>query len=206
MTMGWPPAHVDPDGPGDLHRSVLDHLFEQRTVVVSGRLDHSNAGHAAMEIMTLDADGDDPIRLHLGCPDGELEAALSLMDVVELAGVPVEALCVGSVGGAAVGVLAVCARRLGTRTTTLRLKDPGDSFSGSAGDQQRWASFRADRWRTFCERVSAATGRPPDAVADDFEQGRYLTADQALAYGLVDEIVERRPEARRGGLGFKPVR
>lgn len=204
--MDWPPATTDPGGPVDLHRSVIDHLFEQRIVVVSGTLDHASAGRAAMEIMTLDADGDEPIRLHLGCPDGELEGALSLMDVVELAGVPIEALCVGSVGGAAVGVLAVAARRLGTRASTIVLKDPGDSFCGSAGDQQRWASFRAERWGTFCERLSAATGRPGGVVADDFGRGRYLTADQALAYGVLDEIVERRPDARRARLGFKPVR
>ncbi len=73
-------------------------------------------------------------------------------------------------------------------------------------DQQRWASFRAERWRTFCERVAAATGRPVSEVADDFEHGRFLTADQALDYGVLDEIVERRPEARRARLGFKPVR
>ncbi len=133
MTIGWPPEPADAGGSDDLHRSVLDHLFEQRIVVVNGRLDHATAGQAAMELMTLDADGDEPIRLHLGCPDGDLEAALSLMDVVELAGVPVEVLCVGTVGGAAVGVLAVASRRLGTRTTAIRLQDPGDSFCGSAG-------------------------------------------------------------------------
>jgi ATP-dependent Clp protease protease subunit len=212
MTTGWPPAGNGagpPDGgdaSGHFRRSVLDHLFEQRIVVVSGRLDHAAGGQAAMEIMTHDADGDEPIRLHLGCPDGELEAALALMDVVELAGVPVEALCIGTVGGAAVGVLAVSATRLGTRTSTIRLRDPGDSFCGSACDQQRWASFRAERWRTFCERLADATGRPADVVADDFEQGRYMTAEQAVEYGVLDRIVERGPEPRRSGLGFKPVR
>lgn len=206
MTFGWPAGPGGERGSEDFHRSVLDHLFEQRIVAVSGRLDHATAGQAAMEVMTLDADGDEPIRLHLGCPDGDLEAALSLMDVVELAGVPIEALCVGTVGGAAVGVLAISARRLATRTAVIHLRDPGDSFCGSAGDQQQWASFRAERWRTFCDRVAAVTGRSGHEVAEDFEHGRFLSADQALDYGVVDEIVERRPEPRRARLGFKPVR
>ena len=54
--------------------------------------------------------------------------------------------------------------------------------------------------------MADATGRPAGVVADDFEHGRFLTADQAIEYGVVDEIVERRPEAGRSRLGFKPVR
>jgi len=189
----------------DFRRSLHDHLLERRVVVVSGRLDHESAGQAAIELMTLDADGDEPIRIQLACADGDLDAALALMDVVELLGVPAEVLCIGTVGGAAVGVLAVASRRLGTPSTTVRLRDPGDSFSGSARDQQRWAEHRAERWRTFCQRVAVATGHPVDEIDADFEGGGFLSAEEALAYGLLDEIVQQPPPGRRGRLGFRPV-
>jgi ATP-dependent Clp protease, protease subunit len=206
MSIGWPgwPGGSEDEATGAFHQSLRDHLFERRVVVVSGRLDHEVAGRAAIELMTLDADGDDPIRLQLGCAEGELDAALSLMDVVELVGVPVEALCIGTVGGAAVGVLAVAGRRLGTATTSLLLRDPGGTFSGSARDQERWASHRADRWRSFCERVADTTNRSVDEVDADFAEGRFLGAAEALDYGLLDEIVQQGPPERRGRL--RPLR
>jgi ATP-dependent Clp protease, protease subunit len=206
VTIGWPGGPAGDDGTAEFRRSLRDHLFERRVVVVTGRLDHAVAGRAAIELMTLDAEGDEPIRLQLGCTDGELDAALSLMDVVELVGVPVEALCIGTVGGTAVGVLAAAHRRVGTATTSLLLRDPGDSFSGSAQDQQRWARNRADRWRTFCDRVSGFTQRTADEVGADFERGRFLSATEALDYGLLDEIAQQTPAERRGPLGFRPVR
>ena len=205
MSIGWPGGPGGDDGTTEFRRSLRDHLFERRVVVVTGRLDHEVAGRAAIELMTLDADGDEPIRLQLSCSDGDLDAALSLMDVVELVGVPVEALCIGCVGGAAIGVLAVADRRLATVTTSLLLRDPGDSFTGSAHDQQRWAQHRADRWRTFCERVSGFTHRSFDEVEADFERGRFLSATEAIDYGLIDEIAEQTSAERRGRLGFRPV-
>ncbi len=202
MTGEWPSPGGDDAA---LERSLRNLLFDQRTVVVSGRLDHERAGQAAVELMTLDADGDETIHLHLRCEHGDLDAAMALMDVVELVGVPVEVLCSSTVGGAAVGVLAVASRRLATSSASIRLVDPGDSFVGTARDQAAWAAVRADRWRAFCRRVATATGHSAEAVEADFEVGRWLDVDAAVEYGLVDEIV-RRPPDRRTPLGFRPLR
>jgi len=184
-------------------------MFDRRVVFLSGTLDEAAAGRAAMELMTLDASGDDPIHLQMDTPDGTVEAALSLMDVVDLAGVPVRGTCVGLVGGPAVGVLAVCARRLATPHSRIRLAEPAGSFAGSATDLARWAEHHRDRWDLFCRRLATAVGRPVDRVTADLDTGRFLTADDAVAYGLVDEVC--RPDAdiyRLPGrpIGFQPGR
>lgn len=182
-------------------------MFERRVVVVSGPLDDQAAGHAAMELMTLDASGDDPIHLQIDSPGGSLDAALALMDVVELTGVAVRGTCIGLVGGAAVGLLAVCAHRMITPHGRLRLVEADDRFTGSAGDLVRWAEDRQVRWAVFCQRLATAVGRPVSEVTDDLRSGRFLGADDALRYGLVDEI--SRPDATIHRLpswpiGFRP--
>ncbi|HEX3946865.1 MAG TPA: ATP-dependent Clp protease proteolytic subunit [Acidimicrobiales bacterium] len=193
----------------DWQESLRARMFDRRVILVSGALDQQVAGQAAMELMTLDASGDEPIHLQIDSPDGSLEATLSLMDVVQLAGVPVRGTGIGLVGGPAVGLLAVCAHRMATPHGRFRLAEPKDTFTGSAGQLARWAEDRGARWRLFCERLAAAVGRSADQVAGDLAAGRFLSAEEAAGYGLVDEIC--RPEAeiyRLPGrpIGFQPPR
>ena len=191
----------------DWAEAMRARMFERRVVVVSGALDDETAGHAAMELMTLDAAGDGPIHLQIDSLGGSLDAALSLMDVVELTGVAVRGMCVGLVGGPAVGLLAVCHHRMITPHGRIRLVEADDAFAGSAGDLVRWAEDRQARWAVFCRRLATAAGRPVAKVVDDLRSSRFLDADDAVRYGLVDEVC--RPEATIHRLpswpiGFRP--
>jgi ATP-dependent Clp protease protease subunit len=187
---------------------VRERLFDQRVVFVTGTLDHQASGQAAMELMTLDASGDDPILLRLECGEGDLDAALSLMEVIELVGVPVRVSAFGLVGGPALGVLAVGHHRAATPHTRFALVQPTANFSGPAREVEQWAEQQRERWQLFCARLAAATGRDLEAVAADFDRRRHLGATEALDYGLVDAI--SGPDSRGSGprprpLGFGPV-
>jgi len=142
-----------------------------------------------MEVMTLDASGDDAIDLQLESSDGELDAALALMDVIELAGVPVRVTALGLVGGPAVGVLAVGAHRMAMPHTRFRLAESSSSFTGHARDVQGWAEHVSARADVFCARLAAAVGQPAERVEADLAVTRFLDAHQAKRYGLVDEIL-----------------
>ena len=185
---------------------VRARLFDRRTVFVTGELDDVAAAHAAAELMTLDGTGDDAVQLQLDSPGGTLEAALTLMDVIDLLGVPVRATCVGRVAGAAAGVLAVADRRIAMPHARLRLCEPRVSFEGRAADIASWADHHHRQLGNFCERLAGAMRRPIEKVADDLRAGRWLDADEALRIGLVDEIA-RPGEVREfpvRGFGFRP--
>ena len=72
-------------------RRLAQRLFAQRVVVLTGPLDDMSATRVSAELMTLDAEGDDAVTLRIDCADGSLALALTLMDVIELLGVPVHA-------------------------------------------------------------------------------------------------------------------
>jgi len=184
-------------------RSVRDRLFDQRMIFVTGTLDHQSAGHAAMELMTLDAAGDSPIHLQIECARSELDAALSLMDVIELTGVPVQVSAIGPVGGPAVGIVAVGHQRTSAPHARFGLLEPAATFDGPAREVERWLQNHQARWRLFCQRFAAAVGKEPDEVAADFDVGRYLDADEALAFGLLDEIT--RPDPKTLALRPRPM-
>jgi ATP-dependent Clp protease protease subunit len=177
--------------------------------MLSGFVDHARSSQAAMELMTLDATGDQPVTLQLECPDGELEGALSLMDVVDLMGVTVNVRASGLVGGPPVGVLAVCHHRTATVHARFRLSEPRDTFRGPSRELFHWAEHRQERWRAFCERLARGVRPSFEAVEADLSLGRFLGADEALAYGLIDEVLA--PQASSEGapprpIGFQPPR
>jgi ATP-dependent Clp protease protease subunit len=181
-------------GPEDFVRSKL---LERRTVFVRGVLDDQLAGHAAAELMTLDATGDEAVTLYVDATGPSLDAAFTLMDVIDLLGVPVNGVCVGRAEEAAVGVLAVCAHRAAGANARVRLRDPALSVSGTGADMAGWVEHHQARLRRFHQRLAEATGRPLDEVAGDCARGRHLDARQAQAYGLVDEVVGRQPATLR---------
>ena len=194
---------------GDWSDTLARRLYEQRVVLLRGPLDDMTATRVAAELMTLDAEGDEAISLRIDCGDGTLALALTLMDVIELSGVPVRALCMGQVGGPALGPLAVCQHRAAMPSTRFSLREPATQLEASAREVSQWVELRADERRRFCARLAAAVGRPEAQVAEDLAAGRFMGVDEALAYGLIDEVC--RPDAAIHQLpsppiGFRPRR
>jgi ATP-dependent Clp protease protease subunit len=173
-------------------------LLERRMVSLVGPLDDAGAGDVAAALMTLDADGDGPIELRLDSPGGSAGAALALMDVIDLIGVTVRGWCTGQVAGAAVGVLAVCHERSVSPHARIHLTEPRTAFQGDARLLVQLAEEHAEQWASFCRRLAGATGRTAGQIREDARHGRFLGADQAVAYGLADRVAA--PDGRVGGL------
>lgn len=163
-------------------------LFQRRTVMLTGELDDASATAASMALMTLDADGDEAVHLRIDSGGGSVASALALMDVIDLLGVPVRAACLGQAVGPAVGVLAVCPRRILAPHARLGILEPTAQFGGTAHQIEQLASAHVDQWTVFCTRLGEATGQPADRIVEDASRCRFLTAEEALDYGLADEI------------------
>lgn len=174
--------------PEDLLRAQL---FDRRIVFLRGPLDDAAAGDVATQLMTLDASGDDPVQLHVDSPGGSLEAGFVLIDTLGLLGVSVQALCVGRAEGTAVGVFAAAEHRRAAPHARFRLCQPDERVGGVASELASWVAHRQRMLDDFHRHLSTATGRPFEQVEADTGIGRYLTADEALAYGLVHEVWTR---------------
>lgn len=163
-------------------------MFDFRTISITGPLDDECASRAAVELMTLDATGDGEVQMLVDSGEGTLDAALTLIDVVDLLGVPVHATCLGRAEGPALGVLAVCAQRSATPHCRLRASEPATVFEGRPQDLATWSAHRDRQLARYAERLAAATGRPVDEIAGVLREGRYFEPEDARRFGLVDEI------------------
>jgi ATP-dependent Clp protease, protease subunit len=175
----------DPGLAGDLAAA----LFARRIVTMTGELGPELAGDTAAALMTLDALGDDPIELRLDCAKGSIGSAFTVMDTMDVIGVPVYVTCVGTAGEGAVGVLAVGVRRRMGRHARVYLAEPQARFAGTASQIQASFAGHQDELLRFLRRLAEATGRPVEHLEADLQAGRYLDAAGARDYGLVDEVV-----------------
>ena len=167
---------------------LADQLLERRVIALAGELGAEAANRAVAELALLDASGDDPVRLQLTGVSADLDAALALVDAVDLVGAPVQATCLGTLTGAAVAVLAVADRRVAGPHATLQLCEPRAPRGVPAYEVEAWAAAHRRSLRRLQERLAEACGRPVEEIAADMRAGRLLGAEEAREYGLVDAV------------------
>lgn len=163
-----------------------ERLLEQRVVALAGELDAETVNRTVAALALLDATGDDPVRLRLSGVSADLGSALTLLDALELMGVPVHATALGTLTGPAVALLAVADRRTAGPHAMLHLCEPRGPHGIRGRELDSEAAEHARQLRRLAERLAAACGRTADDVAADMRTGRLLSSDEAQAYGLVD--------------------
>jgi ATP-dependent Clp protease, protease subunit len=194
---------------GEWSQVLAKRLFEQRVVLLSGPLDDVTATRASAELMTLDAEGDGPVSLRIDSAEGSLALALTVMDVIELMGVPVRALGLGQVGGASIGVLSVCSHRSAMPSTRFSWREPTTQLETHAREVEQWAQLRSEERQRFTDRVAAAVGKSAASVAEAMGRGAFMNAQEAYDFGLLDEICRPKGELRQmpgPPIGFRPRR
>jgi ATP-dependent Clp protease, protease subunit len=198
---GAPPAYLPPapsrgwTDQGDWPGRIYQRLLEQRIVLASGHLDGEAATVLCAQLLTLDAEGDGPVRLELQGLDAELPPALTVMGVLDVLRVPVTGYVAGRLGGAAIGVLAACTHRLAYPSAVLSLAEPRLNLDGTATEVAAQQEQVAAMLDTLYIRLAEVTGREVDEIRGDARRGRFLTVDEAVSYGLIE--AQATAEARR---------
>ncbi|HEV3328035.1 MAG TPA: ATP-dependent Clp protease proteolytic subunit [Acidimicrobiales bacterium] len=169
---------------------VRSALLERRVVLLRAELDTAAASELAATLLTLDATGDTSIELRMSSSHGPLDAALSVIDVIDVLGVPVHAVALGTIEGGPVGVLVSCSpRRIGAHAV-LRLREPDVQVAGTANDLERALAAQGARRAGFLEHLADRVGRPFAELDAEWSRGAILEARDAVTLGYADEILE----------------
>ena len=191
---------------GEWPGRLYERLLNQRIVMAHGCLDGESATRLCAQLLTLDAEGDGPIRLELQNLDAELPAALTVIGVLDTLRVPVTAYAGGRTSGPGLAVFAAAGHRRAYPSAFFAMSEPRVSFDGpvtSVAAHEEQVRVMVDE---LYERLAEATGHEVDDVRGDARRGRLLTVEQAMDYGLVEDLAEARGPAGRGiaGLGGPP--
>jgi ATP-dependent Clp protease protease subunit len=183
------PANPPGTGPG-LPGWLEERLFDQRIVMVQGALTGEASTGVAAALLTLDASGPSPIQLHVASSSGDLGAALAVIDVIDAMVAPVHAVVTSEAGGAVVAVLAAAEKRTAYRHARFRLTEPrAAGVNGTADEVAAAAGHHLRELEEIILRLVAVTGQSRSRIEDDLSAGRNLSAQEALDYGLIDEVI-----------------
>lgn len=179
-----------------LQRDPFARLFERRVLFLRGPIEDTKADELVAQLLALDAESAEPITLYIDSPGGSASGMFAVYDVVRLLRAPVHATCVGMAASAAAFLLATAT---GTRSATpnarIMIHQPSGGAQGTAADIQIQAAqiglLRARAEQILAER----SGQPVERVAADMQRDFWLSADEAVGYGLLDEVARRRPVA-----------
>jgi ATP-dependent Clp protease protease subunit len=181
----------------DPHAGWQDQLFErllaQRIVLAAGVLDDAAATRLSAQLLTLDAEGDGPVRLELQNLRAELPAAITLMGVLDVLRAEVHAYASGETGGAALGLLASCPRRLAYPHASFTLSEPRVRFGGTVTAVSGYEQQARRMIDSLFYRIAEATGHIAADVREDARCVRVLTVAEAIGYGLIHDRATRRP-------------
>lgn len=187
----WPSSPPRPLGPDIAHAlpyggdDLDDRLLAQRIVFCRGFLDDQAAGTLCARLMALAAESEEPIRLQLSAPDADPVAALAVVDTLDTLGAAVYATALGEVGGPALAVLVSAERRQAAPHAALHLSEPQSAADGTAEQVAAIAERHESQLAAIYQRLSDVTGHTIEEIRSDARTGRYLTAAEAVEYGLV---------------------
>jgi len=173
--------------------------FKSRTVLLFGEVSDRSAADIARRLIALDAESDKPIDMLVSSPGGHLESGDAIHDIIRFIGAPVNMIGTGWVGSAATHLyLAVPrARRFCLPNTRFLIHQPSGGAGGPASDIAIHAREIIKARERIAQTIARETGKPYDSVLQDIERDRWLSAEEAIDYGLVGRIIKNKSELRR---------
>jgi ATP-dependent Clp protease protease subunit len=181
------------------HRTMdpYSKLLEERIVFLGTPIDDFSANNVMAQFMYLEhKDPDRDIALYINSPGGSFSAMTALYDTIRYVTCDVETTCLGQAGSSASVLLAAGTpgKRFALPGARMTIRQPAlpEPVEGQASDLAIQADELARIRATLEEMLARHTGRTPEQVTADIERDKYLTAQEAVEYGLVDGIIPSR--------------
>jgi ATP-dependent Clp protease protease subunit len=170
--------------------------FRSRTVLIFGSITDASASDTARRLIALDAESSAPIDILVSSPGGHLESGDAIHDIIRFIDAPVNMIGTGWVGSAATHLyLAVPReRRFALPHTRFLIHQPSGGAGGSDSDIAIQAREIVRARERIARVIARETGQPLPSVLVDIERDHWMSAEEAVAYGLVSRIVDRRAE------------
>jgi ATP-dependent Clp protease protease subunit len=198
------PMVVEQTARGERSFDIYSRLLNDRVVFLGGQVDEETANLIVAQMVHLESDDPEKdIYLYINSPGGSIYAGLAIYDTMQFITPDVQTICYGI--AMSMGSLLLAGGAPGKRMTLpnsrVLIHQPSGGFEGQSTDVEIHAREILALRARVDELYAKHTGQQTERVHADMDRDRYFSGDEALAYGLVDRVIESRPH-RNGGRGF----
>ena len=193
--LGLIPMVLEQTARGERSYDIYSRLLKERIVFVVGPIDDNVANLIVAQLLYCESENaDKDVQLYINTPGGSVTAGLAIYDTMQFIHCEVSTLCVGQ--AASMGALLLAGGNKGKRyclpNSRVMIHQPSGGSRGQASDieiQAKEILYLRERMNTI---MAQHTGRTVAQIAQDTERDHFLTADQAVEYGIVDQVQEPR--------------
>ena len=170
-------------------------LFEDRIIFLGTPISDDIANAVMAQLLCLESmDPDRDIQIYINSPGGSFTALTAIYDTMQFVKPEIQTICMGQAASAAAVLLAAGTKgkRLALQHARILIHQPSGGFEGQSSDIEIHAREVLNLRRRVDEIYAENTGKSFEQVHEDMERDRFFTAEQAVEYGLVDRVYERR--------------
>ena len=193
--MNLVPYVIEQTTRGERSYDIYSRLLKDRSIFLGGEIDDDTANLVVAQMLFLEMeDPDADIMLYINSPGGSVSAGMAIYDTMHYLKCEVSTLCVGLAASMGAFLLAAGAKgkRKALSHAEIMIHQPLGGARGQATDIQIQAEQILKIKKTMNELLAQNTGKPLKTIERDVERDHYMTADEALSYGLIDEIIAPR--------------
>ena len=193
--MSLVPYVIEQTSRGERSYDIYSRLLKDRIIFLGEEVNDVSASLVVAELLFLEAE--DPgkdIQLYINSPGGSVTAGMAIYDTMQYIKCDVSTICLGLAASMGAFLLAggTKGKRFALPNSTIMIHQPSGGAQGQATEIQIVADHIAKTKRTLNEILAANTGQPLEVVEKDTDRDNYMSAEEALAYGLIDGVVTHK--------------
>lgn len=190
------PMVVEQSSRGERSFDIFSRLLRERLVFLTGEVEDNMANLIVAQLLFLEAENPDKdIHLYINSPGGVVTAGMAIYDTMNFIKSDVSTICLGQAASMGSFLLSAGAKgkRYALANSRVMIHQPLGGFRGQASDIEIHAREILQLKDKLNELLAKHTGQPVEKIARDTDRDNFLSAQAAKEYGLVDEVLEKRP-------------
>lgn len=196
--LGYIPMVIEQSGRGERSYDIYSRLLKERVIFLVGPVNDMSANLVVAQLLFLEAENPDKdIYLYINSPGGSVTAGMSIYDTMQFIKPDVSTLCIGQAASMGAFLLAAGAagKRFSLPNSRVMIHQPSGGFQGQSSDIE----IHAKEILYLRERLNAIlahhTGKTADEIDRDTERDNFMSAEQSVAYGMIDKVISSRSDA-----------
>ncbi len=193
--MALVPYVVEQTNRGERSYDIFSRLLNDRIVILNDEVNSATASVVVAQLLYLESqDPTKDISLYINSPGGSVTDGFAIYDTMNYIKCDVSTICMGMAASMGAFLLSSGAKgkRIALPNSTIMIHQPLGGYKGQATDMEIHTNYMLDTKARLNRILSENTGKPLDIIKNDTERDNFMTAEQAMEYGLIDKVIDKR--------------